>query len=60
MNREEKILTEKGLPLPPYLPVVKLWIGNGDWWVKTPKGWYWLRGEAKQWRPAPMGPPGAD
>ena len=59
----EEYLIKNGLPLPPYLPVAKLrWIaGNGDYWVKTPKGWYWMRTQdvlTKEWKHAPMGPEG--
>lgn len=59
---EERLLIERGLPLPPHRPVTNLrWMATSqDWWAKTPQGWYWLRGDAtaRQWRHAPMGPPG--
>lgn len=58
-----KILQDRGLPLPPYLPVLRLRfvMGNLDWWAKTPKGWYWLRTQnalIHEWKHAPVGPPG--
>jgi hypothetical protein len=53
------LLAENGLPPAPGVPTDARWImGTDDWWVRTEKGWYWLRGESssKTWVFAPLGP----
>jgi len=62
-KRNEQILNEKGLPLPPYIPIrdLRYSMGTMDWYAKTPKGWYWMRTQdvkTYEWKACPMGPPG--
>ena len=61
MTETEKMLTDKGLPLPPYTPINELhYTFSGEWWAKTVKGWYWMRTcdvMAPKWVQAPQGPP---
>jgi len=64
-ERNAQILNEKGLPLPPQMPILNLRfnIGTVDWYAKTPKGWYWLRTQdvrTYEWKVCPYGPPGID
>lgn len=59
----KQILQDKGLPLPPQLPILKLRysMGNMDWYAKTLEGWFWMRTQDVldyEWKACPMGPPG--
>lgn len=61
-SRFTQIFADHALPpLPDTASVLDMrWqAGTGDWWAKTEAGWYWLRGDIKkEWKAAPMGPPG--
>lgn len=56
MNRYEEILTKKGFPLPPGGEVLdaRYSMGDGDWYGKTAKGWFWWSG--RDWKLCPYGP----
>lgn len=61
-DRYVKILEDLACPMPPYMPILNMRhsIGSKEWYAKTPKGWYWVRLDAREpkWAFVPYGPPG--
>jgi hypothetical protein len=53
------ILARHGLPPVPDALEARYTMRNSDWWVRTPRGWFWLDGREggkREWKPSAYGP----